>query len=182
MNGVGNCLNNMENNVNDKLIEAAWSPDGTCEELGALLSKEKCFINLQFPPHGYTLMHYAARGDWVEEYDGRFKLLLSYHPDLEIRSYPCRDWRDGLDWTVLMVATWFGTLDKVRMLIDAGADVNSCDLRGMTPLMLAQYSWDADVRSEVLIQGGAQTEQYDKEGWNASRHLSYVKSLISEGP
>ena len=40
-------------------------------------------------------------------------------------------------WTALSIAAAYGPADLVKALLDAGADVNVKDVRGMTPLMLA---------------------------------------------
>jgi ankyrin repeat protein len=61
-----------------------------------------------------------------------------------------------------MLAAHAGRLDIVRVLIDAGADVNATDERGWGPLMKAVYNPDLDRGFvdvvEVLIAAGARIE------------------------
>ena len=52
-------------------------------------------------------------------------------------------------FTSLIVATPFGRADVVKILLDAGANVNAKDVRGMTPLMLAAAT-DHHESTEVL--------------------------------
>jgi len=53
--------------------------------------------------------------------------------------------------TPLHLAAPYGPIDQVRALIDAGADINAKDVRGMTPLMLAVASDFADPAIVRLI-------------------------------
>lgn len=55
--------------------------------------------------------------------------LLKYQPDLEIR--------DALGWTPLIIAASSGSLDVVKELIGAGADVTAVNDRDQTALHYA---------------------------------------------
>lgn len=55
--------------------------------------------------------------------------LLKYKPDLEIR--------DALGWTPLIIAASSGSLDVVKELIGAGADVTAVNDRDQTALHYA---------------------------------------------
>ena len=83
---------------------------------------------------------------------GLMKILLkSGDIDLEYRSYH--------DATYLMEATYYGRLKVVKILHDAGADVNARDKKGKTPLMytpgkgelLASTSLSATIRQRYKI-------------------------------
>lgn len=79
-------------------------------------------------PSGWTAMHYAAyRGN-----TGMAVLLLKHKGNPEIRS------RLGGD-TVLHTAAFNGTLDLVKTLVEAGADVFAKDDRGNTAMQIAIY-------------------------------------------
>src|SRR5580765_8833183 len=58
--------------------------------------------------------------------------------------------------TPLLMAAPFGPPELIRTLLDAGADVNSKDVRGMTPLMLA-LATDREDRAIIgmLLEHGA---------------------------
>ena len=81
-----------------------------------------------------------------------------------------------------------GDLDKLRSLIDAGADVNAEDNEGTTPLMLAAYEGYEEV-VKILIEAGADVvnardSTYGKTPlmWAAAGgHESAVKILIEAG-
>jgi hypothetical protein len=59
------------------------------------------------------------------------------------------------DWTPLTDAVHSGNPAPVRLLIDAGADVNARDRYGITPLMWACVGLDAESVQELLRAGAA---------------------------
>lgn len=70
--------------------------------------------------------------------------------------------------TALTMAAAFGPPDLVRTLIDAGADVNARDVRGMSPLMLAVATDHQDPAViRMLIEHGADPKLTSKLGDNA---------------
>lgn len=89
-------------------------------------------------------------------------------------------------WTPLHFAATSGSLDTMRLLIDAGADVNAHDALGRTPLDLAAaYQNLAGVR--VLLHHGASLDTADAMG-NTPLHFAagagfspVVKELIAKG-
>jgi ankyrin repeat protein len=75
------------------------------------------------------------------------------------------DWKDGYDYTALHTAARYGQVEIVRMLIDAGSDVNLQNDRGCTPLHLAAFihMGKTDI-ARMLIDAGARKDIQDKEG------------------
>ena len=59
------------------------------------------------------------------------------------------------NWTPLLSAAAFGPPELVNALLDAGADANARDVRGMTPLMLAVATdrQNADVVRALIAKG-----------------------------
>lgn len=67
--------------------------------------------------------------------------------------------------TPLMLAATYGPVEAVRALLDAGADVNAKDVRGMTPLMFAVSSEVQDpTLVKMLLARGARAGERSKAG------------------
>jgi ankyrin repeat protein len=70
--------------------------------------------------------------------------------------------------TPLMWAAAFGSPEMIGLLLDAGADVNAKDVRGMTPLMLAVASETQDVGVlKLLLRAGADVNVVSNSGETA---------------
>jgi ankyrin repeat protein len=72
-----------------------------------------------------------------------------------------RDVRGKNDFTPLMYAASFGSTESVRILADAGAEINAQDARGGTPLIYG--AWDL-ARTRILIGKGADVNVMSKMG------------------
>jgi len=71
-------------------------------------------------------------------------------------------------FTALLTAAPFGPPELIKMLLDAGADVNARDVRGMTPLMLAVATDRADPEIVKMLLGkGADRQIKSKAGETA---------------
>jgi ankyrin repeat protein len=68
--------------------------------------------------------------------------------------------------TALMSAAQAGRLDAVRVLLDAGADVDACDSCGRTALMFAAANGESNVFS-ALIERGAAVGFRAQNGWSS---------------
>lgn len=68
--------------------------------------------------------------------------------------------------SALHEAARHGDLAEVKQLIGAGADVNSRDFRGQTPLLLAVGYQHLEV-AKVLLENGANVQAKDHEGTSA---------------
>ena len=78
---------------------------------------------------------------------------------------------DGTGTTGLMLASGFGHVKVVQLLLDRRANVNKVDEEGVTPLMRAAQEGHVPV-VKLLLQHGADTEIKNKSGWTASEAAS----------
>lgn len=62
-------------------------------------------------------------------------------------------------------------INKVKMLIDGGADINAKDNIGGSSLMYASYYGRKDV-VKLLLDNGADVNVKDKDGWTALTRAS----------
>ncbi|MCB1213072.1 MAG: ankyrin repeat domain-containing protein [Chlamydiia bacterium] len=77
--------------------------------------------------------------------------------------------------TPLHLAAIEHSRDVMRLLIDAGADINACDCRGATPLHYAMLRQD-EINAQLLLEKGADLFKADHRG--TSPLLVKVTSLI----
>lgn len=84
------------------------------------------------------------------------------------------------------VAAQLGDMDKVKALLEEGADVNAKDENGMTPLLLAISNKQVDL-AKFLIEKGADINLADRQGvvplfralWN--KDLDMLELLLKKG-
>ena len=98
------------------------------------------------------------------------------------------DIKDANGWTALLICArngWAQHLDIIKVLLDAGANVNQADTEyHFTPLMLSSYNGNTEIARE-LIRRGADVSLLDKNDNSAiekaaeSGHLEIVKLLIA---
>lgn len=68
--------------------------------------------------------------------------------------------------TALHLAALHGHVTAARLLIKAGASVNTTNATGMTPLMLAAKAGESDM-VKLLLRNGADPKIKDAQGWTA---------------
>lgn len=90
---------------------------------------------------------------------GVLRFLLEHGVDLERRV--------ALGWTALLVAVSGGSVDAVRLLLQAGADPNVADEQGAAALAFAVHRADADQVVPLLLSYGANADARDVRGENA---------------
>ena len=92
------------------------------------------------PSEDATILHVAA----YQGNEDLVSVILAHKPDLEVR--------DGWTRTPLLYALMHNRPEVVALLVSAGADVNTPDLRGLTPLHYA--SWKPEME-RILLGAGA---------------------------
>ena len=69
--------------------------------------------------------------------------------------------RDRLGWTPLHYAALYGSEEAVRILLGAGGDPNVRNQSGVTPLILASYSFE---KTRLLVEKGADVNAHANDG------------------
>ena len=77
------------------------------------------------------------------------------------------DEKDDEGYTALQYAAMWGDLEATKWLIENGADVNTTDAWGSTPLMNAVYNEAGVEVVELLLKNGADKSLKDSEGKTA---------------
>lgn len=135
-------------------------------EMARLLIKYGCSIN-QYDANGYTPLHLAA----IFRHEDITVLLLKNRSNVKAVS--------NSGQTALHLAS---ELSIVKMLVEAGCDIDKQDLDGRTPLMLACMEGDVCI-VKYLIENGADVNIEDLHGnsplLHASKCLSSNPTLIS---
>uniref|UniRef100_A0A9J8APR5 Ankyrin repeat domain 50-like n=1 Tax=Cyprinus carpio carpio TaxID=630221 RepID=A0A9J8APR5_CYPCA len=70
---------------------------------------------------------------------------------------------DSEGWTALRSAAWGGHKEAVRLLLEAGADIDGCDSDGRTALRAAAWGGHEEILL-TLLDHGAQVDRSDREG------------------
>jgi hypothetical protein len=102
----------------------------------------------------------------------RLRVLLENDPNLLSAA------RDSDGSTALHCATWKGHQDVVKLLINAGADVNihnNNEHWGTTPLHAAAHANQAAI-AQILLDHGADVNARDKEGRTPLEHTKFHKA------
>ena len=102
---------------------------------------------------GMTALHVATRHGKVQA----TRCLLANGAD--------RDTLAGEDmWTALHCAAGQGVEENISLILDHGADVNCCTVRGLTPLYIAgAHGRDALVK--IMLERGADVNKSNNLGW-----------------
>ena len=83
--------------------------------------------------------------------------------------------------TPLMAASRFGLLDIVKLLIDAGADVNAADKERMTALRLACEHYNPQIVRALIAAGAHLKWTFMGPSLSGSAYMNTVKALIEAG-
>lgn len=100
-----------------------------------------------------TLSDYIAslyQACWIRDVD-KVKKLLS------------QNYKNELGWTLLMMASYDGLLEMVRILLDNKASVHIQDEFGYTALLLASAEGHVDA-SKLLLDNDADINQQNERG------------------
>ncbi|MEC7521720.1 MAG: ankyrin repeat domain-containing protein [Myxococcota bacterium] len=85
---------------------------------------------------------------------------------------------DAFGFTALFHAVEASHDAALRRLLEAGANLEARNLRGMTPLMLAAYLGDRHAAMQHLIAGGARLDAADEHGWTAAHWAAWAGDLV----
>lgn len=131
-------------------------------------------------PEGVSAIGIAASRGWVE---GVAVLLKAgADPSQQVHS-PSLGTGSG---PLLTFPASNGSLEVVRLLVDAGAPVDDADPTGLTPLMAASYMGRGAIVA-FLCAAGASLERQDQEGYTAlmfaanAGSLPAVEALVGAG-
>jgi ankyrin repeat protein len=162
--------------VNKRYNNAVWSVDGVRgmkRIMGARRIPRESFNKL-----GATPMYFAARHGNVPAVRALLK-VSGVDIDEEVL--------EGGDFNALQTAAAWQSPEVVKLLIDAGADVNKYDVDLTTPpLHLAAENGDAMI-AMLLIKAGAEVNLADMDGktplWFAvdSHNMQMVSMLVRSG-
>lgn len=131
--------------ASDTTTPLHWAASWDREEAGLLLLERGADPGV-VDDEGETPLHLAARKGHSEP---RLVERMLRFPGLDLNA---KEGKRG--WTALHGAAQRGRMDIVRILLDAGAEVNPLDGSGCTPLDLARRKHRIDVM-ELLRQYGA---------------------------
>lgn len=88
--------------------------------------------------------------DWIQDQESNTARTLLEHADSE-------------GWTALRSASWGGHNEAVKMLLEAGAEVDGCDPDGRTALRAAAWGGHEEILL-TLLGHGAKVDSMDHEG------------------
>jgi ankyrin repeat protein len=155
---------------------------GQWDGILGLLTREN--VHAMHPDLGTTLVHWAS-GACSSTSEAALRLALSLGADPNAR--------DAEDWSPLCYAAYRGSVDVMRVLIDAGGDVGAVTDRGQTPLIiLLQTAGDSPTvggdpdtvaRLRVLLSSPTTDLQVRYEGktaheWAQEAGLEHLASLV----
>ena len=122
-----------------------------------------------------------------------FKMLLKRGSDINAKTtdsppsdHAPQDGEGQAGLTALMLAAAYGSANKVRLLLDAGAEINARDDAGMTALMKASRDGHFDV-VKVLLERKADINAKNSHGvtalyWASKKgHTQIIKLLKTHG-
>jgi len=145
---------------------------GDCGLLDKLLNAAPKFVNVNEGMSDCSPIHWAAfKGD-----TNTLALLLKHGADIK---------KKGTNWEISALHLAHDS-QTAEFLLDCGADLESQDIHGQTPLMWASKQGDAEL-VETLIKHGARLEQHDKNDWTALEfaqtfsHSNVVALLSAKG-
>lgn len=154
-NGV--CVNQIDSTDGRTLLASA-AHEGSADIANLLLTRGA--DPLISDHQGQTPLTLASRQGYVEVLSVLLDWAKSQVPEIAVRMV---EHVDSEGWTALRSAAWGGHNEAVRLLLDAGADVDGCDGEGRTALRAAAWGGHEEVLL-TLLDHGAQVDKADCEG------------------
>ncbi|XP_026232318.1 ankyrin repeat domain-containing protein 50 isoform X2 [Anabas testudineus] len=149
-------VNQLGSTVRQTLLSAAHDGSANVVELHLLHGSDALMSDHQ----GQTPLTLASRQghvrvlsvllEWMKTQDSEKAVQMMEHADSE-------------GWTALRSAAWGGHNEAVRLLLDAGADVDGSDSDGRTALRAAAWGGHEEVVL-TLLDYGAQVDKADSKG------------------
>ncbi|XP_037646230.1 ankyrin repeat domain-containing protein 50 [Sebastes umbrosus] len=109
---------------------------------------------------GQTPLTLASRQGHVQVLSVLLEWTKSQKPETAVRMM---EHVDNEGWTALRSAAWGGHGEAVRLLLDAGADVDGCDAEGRTALRAAAWGGHEEIVL-TLLDYGARVDKADSKG------------------
>lgn len=91
------------------------------------------------------------------------------------------EYRNGKGWTPLIIASFNGSINVLKLLISKGVDVNQTNYKGTTPLMYAMTNYENSGEKcvfDLLIKHGARLDLRDLSGLSI---MDYAKKRAVYG-
>ncbi|XP_016398403.1 ankyrin repeat domain-containing protein 50-like [Sinocyclocheilus rhinocerous] len=111
---------------------------------------------------GQTALTLAARQGQV----GVLQMLLEWVQEQGSKSPAAQALLEHVDsegWTALRSAAWGGHKEAVRLLLEAGAEIDGCDSDGRTALRAAAWGGHEEILL-TFLDHGAEVDRSDREG------------------
>lgn len=111
---------------------------------------------------GQTALTLAAR----QGHAGVLQVLLEWVQEQGSKSPAAQALLEHVDsegWTALRSAAWGGHKEAVRLLLEAGAEIDGCDSDGRTALRAAAWGGHEEILL-TLLKHGAEVDRSDREG------------------
>ncbi|XP_040003483.1 ankyrin repeat domain-containing protein 50 [Xiphias gladius] len=138
------------------LVSAAHEGSANVVELLLTHRSDPMISDLQ----GQTPLSLASRQGHVKVLSVLLEWAKSQEPKTAVQMM---EHVDNEGWTALRSAAWGGHSEAVRLLLDAGADVNGCDGEGRTALRAAAWGGHEEI-VRTLLDYGAQVDKADSKG------------------
>ncbi|KAG8000913.1 Ankyrin repeat domain-containing protein 50 [Nibea albiflora] len=115
---------------------------------------------LESDHQGQTPLTLASRQGHVKVLTALLEWAKNQEPETAVQMM---EHVDNEGWTALRSAAWGGHSEAVRLLLDAGADVDGCDGEGRTALRAAAWGGHDEIVL-TLLDYGAQVDKADSKG------------------